>query len=666
MSMKLLSPVGDFESLKMAVVNGADEIYLGVKDFNARNNIAGFSMYDLKQATDYAHLYGVRVFLTINILFKDDEMQSALDQIVDANNIGVDAFIIQDMGLAHLVHTHFPSIEMHASTQIGIHNLEGAKIAKQMGFKRAVLARETPLDEIKRIKQNLDIEIEYFVQGALCVCFSGNCYMSSYLFDASGNRGKCKQLCRLPYDLRYDNNVVASGYLLSAKDFNMLDRLKDLESAGVDSIKIEGRARRPYYVGVATKTYRDALDHKSTKNNDLALAFNRGFTEGYFNGNANIISNKQNHIGIEIGKVKRVNLGKKFNEIFISSNIPLNPESSFKFFRNDQEIATISAFDLKKINNDYRITTKAIVKQGDVVNIISDHNKEIEMLSTKKKIVQKISVIAKNNTKIQANFKIFDKFYTIFGEQLLSAQNAPITKQDITNCFEKSEYFTSALDIELENVFIQKSKLNEFRRQVYDFIYSVLTSNKNQILNHEKIETPLNPKEITDAQFVEDVNEPIYSNIIIFDPEIYDEKSILQFKQIVENQNKIFILNLPNFALKTDVEMLKNLVEKNKINILSNNLWSMDFDTKIYSGFGLNVYNSFTANYFGHPFIKAENNNTMFTPYMTLRHCPMKQHLNANCSNCPFKSGYEYVMQSGSRFKLKRKKLSTCTFYLSK
>lgn len=328
MKMKLLSPAGDEQSLKMAIYNGADEIYLGVKDFNARN-IEGFSLSTLKQAVDLAHIYGVKVHLTVNILFTNEEMQSALDLIVDAYNLGVDAFIVQDLGLANLVHEHYPQVEMHASTQMGLHNLEGVKQAEKLGFKRVVLARETPLEEIKRIKQNTNMEIEYFAQGALCVCFSGNCYMSSYLLDASGNRGKCKQLCRLPYDLRLNNKALATGYLLSAKDFNMLDRFDDLQSAGVDTIKIEGRARRPYYVGVATKTYRQALDGIVSSVNDLPIAFNRGYTQGYFNGNSGIISKLQNHVGLEIGKVERVKKGKRFNEIFISSNREINPKSSF-------------------------------------------------------------------------------------------------------------------------------------------------------------------------------------------------------------------------------------------------------------------------------------------------------------------------------------------------
>lgn len=329
--MKLLSPAGDFESLKMAVFYGADEVYLGVKDFNARN-IEGFSLTSLREAVDFAHVYGVKVHLAVNILFSNSELQQALDLVVDAFNLGVDAFIIQDLGLASLISKNYPEICIHASTQMGLHNLEGVQFAKKLGFSRVVLSRETPLDEIKRIKQNCDIEIEYFAQGALCVSFSGNCYLSSYLCGASGNRGKCKQLCRLPYKFFEGNKKLAEGYLLSAKDFCMADRLQELKDAGVDAIKIEGRARRPYYVAVATREYRNALDGKPADLSELKLAYNRDFTPGYFDGNGNIISNYKNHIGVQIGKITKVVRGKNFNEIFISSRQKIAPKSTIKTF----------------------------------------------------------------------------------------------------------------------------------------------------------------------------------------------------------------------------------------------------------------------------------------------------------------------------------------------
>ncbi len=320
-NMELLAPAGNMESLKAAVYNGANAVYLGIKQFNARNNIDGFTLETLSEAVDFAHLYDVRVYLALNILFKDDELQSALEVVAEANNIGIDAFIVQDLGLAYLIKKHYPSVELHASTQMAIHNLEGVRILERLGFTRVVLARETSPDEIKRISDNSDIEIEFFVQGALCVSFSGNCYMCSHMVGKSGNRGVCQQFCRLPYTFEL-NGVSKHGFLLSAKDICMLDKLEQLSDLGVCSLKIEGRARRAYYVAQACKMYRNALDGVENSKKDLdalKVAFNRGYTPSYFEGNANIISKIQGNNGLKIGVVKSVKNGSKFNEIFIKS-----------------------------------------------------------------------------------------------------------------------------------------------------------------------------------------------------------------------------------------------------------------------------------------------------------------------------------------------------------
>ena len=664
MKMKLLSPAGDEQSLTMAVINGADEVYLGVKDFNARN-IEGFSLETLKQAVEYAHIYGVKVHLAVNILFTNEEMQQALDLIVDAYNLGVDAFIVQDLGLINLVHKYYPQIELHASTQMGLHNLEGVKQAEKFGFKRVVLARETPLNEIARIRQNTNVEIEYFAQGALCVSFYGNCYMSSYVLGASGNRGKCKQLCRLPYDLRLNNKALTTGYLLSAKDFNMLDRLGDLQTAGVDAIKIEGRARRPYYVGVATKTYRQALDGVNATDNDLPLAFNRGYTEGYFNGNTGIISKLQNHIGVEIGTVERVKKGKRFNEIFINSNRELASKSSFKFFRQGQEVAIVTAYDLTKVGQLYRITTTNSVQKGDKVNLINDYSLEQTLLATERKVNKNIKISAKVGESITAIWQDNGKTVEVQGVVCDQAQNSPLSIEELQINFKKNPYFEFNILADLENVFIPKQKLNEFRRAVVDKMVELSNQINHNIAEKIELTKPTQTKQITDFEFVEDTKQEIYAKIVIFDPETYDEDEIVNYKNQIEKQSKIFVLNLPNFALKEDVEMLREIVEKHKITILANNLYALDFDTKIYLGGGMNIYNDYAASVYALPYITAENAEQHTMPYMTLRHCPMKEHLKANCASCPYHSGYEYVLNTGKRFKLKRKKLSTCTFYLT-
>ena len=663
--MKLLSPAGDFESLKMAVFYGADEVYLGVKDFNARN-IEGFSLTSLREAVDFAHLYHVKVHLAVNILFSNSELQSALDLVVDAYNLGVDAFIIQDLGLASLISKNYPEICIHASTQMGLHNLEGVQFAKSVGFSRVVLARETPLEEIKRIKQNCDIEIEYFAQGALCVSFSGNCYLSSYLCGASGNRGKCKQLCRLPYKLFDGNKKLAEGYLLSAKDFCMANRLQELKDAGVDAIKIEGRARRPYYVAVATREYRNALDGKPADLSELKLAYNRDFTPGYFDGNGNIISNYKNHIGVQIGKITKVVRGKNFNEIFISSRQKIAPKSTIKTFDGFVEKNTLTLFDIKEVGkNLYRATTTQNVESGLQVNLIIDASKnDVESFVKKVEITLKIRAVA--GEKIKAEFVYGKEVFEFEGPVCETAKNQAIKTQDIIDNFAKNPYFSPRLFIETKNAFVPKQKLNEFRRNVYEKIYKIKTENNIDILSKIKIDISVLTKGFDDFEIIQNPSGNYQSNNIIYSPEIYDVLDVEKFVENCKKQNKIPYLDTPIFALKKDIEIIENIIEKTHINIVANNYYALSFSTQKVAGAGLNVFNNISANVLDIPVVCAEGEGfpKMPAPFMTLRHCPMKSHLHANCSNCPYHEGYYYVLESGKTLKLTRKKLSTCTFYL--
>lgn len=663
--MLLLSPAGDFESLKMAVFYGADEVYLGVKDFNARN-IEGFSLTSLREAVDFAHVYGVKVHLAVNILFSNSELQSALDLVVDAYNLGVDAFIIQDLGLASLISKNYPEICIHASTQMGFHNLEGVQFAKSVGFSRVVLARETPLDEIKRIKQNCDIEIEYFAQGALCVSFSGNCYLSSYLCGASGNRGKCKQLCRLPYKFFEGNKKLAEGYLLSAKDFCMADRLQELKDAGVDAIKIEGRARRPYYVAVATREYRNALDGKPADLSELKLAYNRDFTPGYFDGNGNIISNYKNHIGVQIGKITKVVRGKNFNEIFISSRQKIAPKSTIKTFDGFVEKNTLTLFDIKEVGkNLYRATTTQNVENGLDVNLIIDASKN-DVENFTRKIDISLKVYAFENQKIKAEFIYNNRTYVFEGETCEKAKNQALTEHDICNNFSKNVFFSPTVFVQTQNAFLTKAQLNNFRRNVYEKITQILTQNNNKKLYKTKIDVNVETKAFEDFEITENSSEIYHNKNVIYSPEIYEIDDIKNFVSNCKKQNKIPYLDTPNFSLEKDVKLLQNIIEKTQTNVVANNYYALAFKTQIVAGWGLNVFNNISANVLGVPTVGAECEvfPKMQAPFMTLRHCPMKSNMGANCSNCPYHEGFSYQMENGKKMFLKRKKLCSCTFYL--
>ena len=257
-TVELLAPSGNEEALFAAINNGADAVYLGLSSFNARIKADNFNTDNIRKITHFAHLFGVKVYITVNTIIKNNEVNEFLNMIDECVNAKVDAFIIQDYGVAYLLKSRYKDIVMHASTQLGIHNLSGALVAQKLGFKRIILSRETTLEDIKNIKQNTDLEIEYFIQGALCVSFSGNCYMSSLISGLSGNRGKCQQYCRKKYAAMLNDEFISKEYHLSTKDLCLIKRLRDLVDAGVCSFKIEGRLRHVGYVSVAT-----AIDRKS-------------------------------------------------------------------------------------------------------------------------------------------------------------------------------------------------------------------------------------------------------------------------------------------------------------------------------------------------------------------------------------------------------------------
>ena len=313
---ELLAPAGNIESFYAAINAGCDAVYLGGKVFGARAFSNNFTNEQILEVVNYAHLYGVKVYITCNTLIYEDEVESFMEYIEYLHKISVDAVIIQDIGMMDLIRKTFPNLEIHASTQMHIHNLEGAKLLSSLGIKRVVLARETSIEEIKKIKESTNIDLEIFVSGALCMSYSGQCLMSSLIGNRSGNRGSCSQSCRMKYDLYNDETKLSSdSYLLSTKDLNTLEYIGELIDLGIHSIKLEGRMKSEYYVYQAVKLYRSAINSyiENKKVNidckeveKLQTIFNRNFTKGFlFNeSNDNFLNSfRPNHMGIKIGDV---------------------------------------------------------------------------------------------------------------------------------------------------------------------------------------------------------------------------------------------------------------------------------------------------------------------------------------------------------------------------
>lgn len=329
---ELLAPAGAWEALVAAVQNGADAVYLGGKMFNARESAGNFDHQELLRAIEYAHVRGVKIYVTVNTLLSGEELSEAVRFLYFLQQAGADAAIIQDPGLLRLARQAVPELPLHASTQMTVHNLPAAQLLKEAGMKRIVLARELSLAAIKTIVRG-GAEVEVFIHGALCVCYSGQCLLSSLIGGRSGNRGRCAQPCRLSYVLESGENRQLAGpgevgdYLLSPRDLNLSAHLPDLIKAGITSFKIEGRMKRPEYVATVVRVYRGLLD-RALKGGDytvtpaeageLAQIFNRGFSTGYFYGRPGqgLMSYKRpNNRGVRLGRIKRFDRNSRLSEV---------------------------------------------------------------------------------------------------------------------------------------------------------------------------------------------------------------------------------------------------------------------------------------------------------------------------------------------------------------
>src|SRR5512141_3255830 len=293
---ELLAPAGSLDAVRAAVANGADAVYLGAERFNARDEGAQLSLDEVAIACRLAHARGARIYLTLNTLVKPGELEDALDFLGQAIDCGIDAAIVQDIGIVRLIQSVYPGFEIHGSTQMTVHDAAGAAVMKNLGVERVVLARENTLEDIRQIKSAVpDLGLESFIHGALCISYSGQCYMSGMISERSANRGSCAQSCRKDYTLRdaKTTEVLDTGYLISARDLGAYASLPEIAEAGVVCLKIEGRKKKPEYVATVTKNYRETLDRIAAGDRTppapaeiepLAQIYSRGFTGGMYGG----------------------------------------------------------------------------------------------------------------------------------------------------------------------------------------------------------------------------------------------------------------------------------------------------------------------------------------------------------------------------------------------
>ncbi len=502
-NVELLSPVGNFDCLKAAVQNGADAVYLGASNYSARASAANFDYDELKFAVEYAHVRNVKVHLALNTLIKNDELEEVLKLASYAYELGVDAIIVQDLGLAKILIKSFPKLPIHASTQMTIHNLEGVIQAARLGFSRVILSRELSLEEIDYISRNSNIETECFVHGALCISYSGQCLFSSMIGGRSANRGKCAQACRLPYELLEDNEIsIDKGFLLSPRDLYGLDNLGKLIDTGITSLKIEGRLKNAEYVATVTRIYRKYIDlyfkngefEVDDKDRvDLLQVFNRGgFSSGHLNELPNkdlVFKEKPNNMGIYIGNVANFDSNKGHIKVNLADNIEIGDTITFE---KENTRYTISELMIEN-ENIRKGKTGQIVTLGRMKGNIHLSDK-IYKLSSKslsdftiktfentesKKIPLSCKISIKKDKPITVKVKALDSsdFYKNLAINITSdiypikAINHPISKERIITQLAKTSntpFEFCKFDIDLDdNLYLPSiSSLNALRRKI--------------------------------------------------------------------------------------------------------------------------------------------------------------------------------------------------------
>lgn len=616
--IELLSPVGDERGLKAAVNSGANGVYFGAKSFNAREYAAeNFDDKAIENAIKFAKLRNVKVYITVNTLVYNDEIDKAILLIKNIYDMGADAIIVQDLGIIDIVRNNL-NIPMHASTQMSCNNTYSVKLLEKLGIERVVLARETSIENIKEIRKNTSIELETFIHGALCVSFSGQCAYSYLHGGRSANRGACAQACRMEY------SGGKTDYPLSAKDLMTIDIIPNLIESGINSFKIEGRAKRSEYVAITTSIYRKAIDFALQNKNietekykeSLIKIFNRGgFSEGYYYNSKDIFENyKPNHNGEFIGKITDY----KKNKIYIKADKELNVYDGLSFGESGKigmQISDLYKDNIRVKNGKGNLSFSAVLKNinvGDKVYRTTDKSQmdeaNIIIESDNFKHSLNLNCIIDYDKKIK--FKINSNYNEKLNLEYISdylveeAKNSETKESDIIKALSKTggtvfKFENINVIINFEKPFIPVKVLNEARRSIINSLEKILIQNRKidydkNIKNifKEKIEYPNTNLKVA---IISDINHKVkdYDKIILF-PKIYDT-DIKKFF----NEGLIDGIILPHITFDKDIELIKNIVSKDMI-VICNNLGQIEAllgECIIWAGIGMNTINNKTVDF---------------------------------------------------------------------
>ncbi|MBL7575572.1 putative protease [Peptoniphilus asaccharolyticus DSM 20463] len=695
--VELLAPAGGMESLISAVKAGADAIYLGTDKFSARAKAFNFDREQVKLAVEYAHLRGVKIYVTANILLLDNEIEDAFRLVEYLNEIGVDGIIVQDLGFGTTVAQSDLPIEVHASTQMAINNLYGAKTIEDFGFERVVLARETGLEDMKLVDEFTNLDVEGFIHGALCVSFSGECLMSSMIGGRSGNRGDCAQACRKSYKIiGLDGREFESKYYISPKDLNSLNTLDELIDNGIFSLKIEGRMKNPEYVYQVVSAYRKAIDNKVTQidKDKVEQIFSRGFTSGLAFGDFGkdfITVEKPSNRGREVGIVVCVKGDsievEFFEDISRGDGIEIFDKNKSVGFKVDRDYSK----GIVKLNLQKRVQANSKIYRNYSENLDKEIKENLNSEVKYRDLSIKCKFKVGEQPIIKLNTKEFDVEF-VSDYIVEKAQKKGVSKEKVSENISKlGGTVYNLVDLKLdvdEDIFIPISEINNLRRNALELLDKKYLSNRE----HGKIKYSLyrSKKKVSKNLSVE-----IYS--------IEDLKRIKNFDGIkicmpIDNFNReiektahenniklsgVFKKFQSTRDLEKTLEILKStdIFEEVYINNLSQISLLKDFKIDKVADIGLNVFNKVTVSKllemgFIRVCLSPELNKEQIReiakeygeyievvshgllPVMTMLHCPMSVNLacsiDSNCEKCKYSKGFYLEDARGEKFLVER------------
>lgn len=615
--IELLAPVGSREALIAAVESGADAVYLAGKMFGARAYAANFTHDELKESIEFAHMRGVSVDVAVNTMVDNGEFEELAEYLRFLYEIGADAIIVQDLGVAKLAKEIVPQLPLHASTQMTVHNLEGVKMLGDMGFQRVVLSRELSMEEIQYVCKNTNIEIEVFIHGALCICYSGQCLMSGMIGGRSGNRGRCAQPCRLPYTLVDKDNhdllkdIDVGDYLLSPKDLNTIDFIPELIEAGVTSFKIEGRMKRPEYVAVVVDTYRRAIDsyliNKEsifTSDHDkknLAQIFNRDFTTAYMKGKPGrfmMSDRRPNNRGVLVGRVVRYDAKSKQVTIKLVEDVSIDDIVEFWVKVGGRVNCTIKEMSVNqsrvehaKANQEVTFEISAPVRDNDRVFKVFDAKlmerarKFFTNGAPIRRIPVDIKIFARIGQPLRIEMRDADGFYSQAQTDFIAekALKRPLTIESIKKQIERlgtTVFEIRKFDCDIKDeVMVPVSEMNEARRIAVDLLEkarlakyqrSVISKDAKFLRNKLKVNRrkyAKKPNLVINIDQIDKLEAAVDNgaDIIMFGGESFQHENITaeHYKtayEIVKQKGKKIIFNTPRLLKKWQMESFKKLL----------------------------------------------------------------------------------------------------------